>query len=229
MRTAYPDERKRRYDLNHMSASLGKKSSHWLLSVAGADAGRREIRAGDAVFRQGESVAAIFVVEAGRVRLERELEDGSLVTVYVARQGDAFAEAAVFADCYHCHAIAEAPTRVLVVPVSALRVAIERDPDSLRDVRPDAVGAGAGASRATGVAEHSRRSGTPSGVAATACRPCPRRGGDGPPLDGGRHGTGVGPGIRLSCAGGTPASGRDRAARQPRQDCSRERDAGFSA
>ena len=75
-------------------------------------------------------MAAIFVVEAGRVRLERELEDGSLVTVYVARQGDAFAEAAAFADCYHCHAIAEAPTRVLVVPVSALRVAIERDPDA---------------------------------------------------------------------------------------------------
>ena len=48
--------------------------------------------------------------------------------MHVARPGETFAEAALFADDYHCDAIAQAPSQVTVIGKR----------DLLRDVRRDA-------------------------------------------------------------------------------------------
>ena len=111
-----------------MKTRSEQPADDWIRSLNVASTASRKVAAGESVFRQGQPVAAVYLVERGRVRLVRELEDGSLVTVYVARTGDAFAEAAVFADCYHCHAVAEVDAQVRAIPADALRAALERDP-----------------------------------------------------------------------------------------------------
>jgi CRP-like cAMP-binding protein len=88
----------------------------------------RRLEASEVLFRQGDPAAAIFRLESGRVHLLRHTEDGASVVMHVARPGETFAEAALFADVYHCDAIAQAPSRVTVI----------RKRDLLRDVQRDA-------------------------------------------------------------------------------------------
>ncbi|HEX7126160.1 MAG TPA: Crp/Fnr family transcriptional regulator [Thermodesulfobacteriota bacterium] len=90
---------------------------------------RRDLAAGEALFRQGYATTAIFVVEAGRVLLVRHTSEGVGVTVHVARPGETFAEAALFSDRYHCDAVAEVPSRVAVLPRAAVRRALRADPE----------------------------------------------------------------------------------------------------
>jgi CRP-like cAMP-binding protein len=68
---------------------------------------------GEYLFRQKQPATAIFAVLCGRIRLFRDLPDGSSVTLHVARSGETFAEAALFTTHYHCHAQAEIETRVM--------------------------------------------------------------------------------------------------------------------
>jgi CRP/FNR family transcriptional regulator, dissimilatory nitrate respiration regulator len=88
----------------------------------------RRLEAGEALFRQGDPAMAIFRLESGRIRLLRHTEDGVSVVMHVARPGETFAEAALFADAYHCDAIAQEPSRVSVIPKR----------DLLRNARRDA-------------------------------------------------------------------------------------------
>ncbi len=76
----------------------------------------RRLDSGEALFRQGRPVVALYRVRTGRIRLVRHLEDGAFVIVHVARAGDTFAEASAFAGEYHCDAVAEVPTEVASVP-----------------------------------------------------------------------------------------------------------------
>ncbi|HEV8407730.1 MAG TPA: cyclic nucleotide-binding domain-containing protein, partial [Sphingomicrobium sp.] len=64
----------------------------------------RTLEAGEFLFRQGDRVNAIFKVDQGRMRLIRHTIDNRPVTLHTARAGDLFAEAALFADRYHCDA-----------------------------------------------------------------------------------------------------------------------------
>jgi CRP-like cAMP-binding protein len=67
---------------------------------------------GEALFRQGDPVAALYRLRGGRIRLARCLEDGVAVVLHVARAGETFAEASAFADAYHCDAVAEVPSDI---------------------------------------------------------------------------------------------------------------------
>ena len=87
----------------------------------------RHLEAGEALFRQGDAAVAIFRLESGQVRLLRHTEDGSSVVMHVARPGETFAEAALFADAYHCDAIAQAPSRVTVIGKRDLLRNVQRD------------------------------------------------------------------------------------------------------
>ncbi len=89
---------------------------------------RRDLAADESLFRQGDRASAVFVVERGRIVLQRHLTHGAAVTVHVARAGEGFAEAALFADRYHCDAVAAAPTTVAAIPKSALLDAMRDDP-----------------------------------------------------------------------------------------------------
>lgn len=91
---------------------------------------RRRLEPGETLFRQGDATVAVFRVDRGRVRLVRHLEDGSSVALHVARDGETFAEAALWADAYHCDGVAEASSEVTVIPKADLLVALEDSPQA---------------------------------------------------------------------------------------------------
>jgi CRP-like cAMP-binding protein len=83
---------------------------------------------GAAIFRQGDPALAVYVVVQGRVRLGRMSPDGVPLTLHVADAGDSFAEASLSATEYHCDAIAEKDSVVLVLPKADLLALLARDP-----------------------------------------------------------------------------------------------------
>jgi CRP/FNR family transcriptional regulator, dissimilatory nitrate respiration regulator len=88
----------------------------------------RTLSAGEALFRQGDRAAAIYRVENGRLRLIRRTVDDHLVILHTARRGEFFAEASLFAEAYHCDAVAAAPSRVRVYPKASVMAALRADP-----------------------------------------------------------------------------------------------------
>lgn len=89
---------------------------------------RRSFPRGAAIFGQGKPAKAIYLVEAGRVRLARNLADGTQLVLHVAHPGESFAEAALSASRYHCDAVAEIESSVLALPKSELLSALAQDP-----------------------------------------------------------------------------------------------------
>src|SRR5215467_12473234 len=85
----------------------------------------RALAPGELLFRQGDPAAAIYKVESGRLRLIRRTVDDHLVILHTARRGEFFAEASLFADTYHCDAVAAVQSSVRVYPkeivINALR------------------------------------------------------------------------------------------------------------
>ncbi|NOC83860.1 Crp/Fnr family transcriptional regulator [Ruegeria sp. HKCCD6428] len=88
-------------------------SDYWLHYFDGAP--KRTLDAGETLFRRGDQVEWAFFVRVGRISLRRALKDGGLLTLHAAWPNDLVAEASLFARCYHCDAIAEAPTTVSLV------------------------------------------------------------------------------------------------------------------
>ena len=80
------------------------------------------------LFRQGDPAAAIYKLESGRLRLIRRTVDDHLVILHTARRGEFFAEAPLFADAYHCDAIAAAPSSVRVYSKEVVKEALRTDP-----------------------------------------------------------------------------------------------------
>lgn len=89
---------------------------------------RRSLARNEALFRQGEKVTAIYFVEAGRLRLERQTFDGRSLVVGTTTSGKFFVEAALFADIFHCDAVATEPSQVRVYPKAAVLDALRADP-----------------------------------------------------------------------------------------------------
>ncbi len=88
----------------------------------------RDLAAGETLFRQGEPAAAIYRVESGRLRLVRRTIDDHLVGLHTARRGEFFAEASLFAETYHCDAVAATQTRVRIYPKAEVMAALRADP-----------------------------------------------------------------------------------------------------
>src|SRR5262245_41544234 len=88
---------------------------------------RKDLAAGAHLFRQGDKAEAVFVIESGRLALVRHAVDGRRLVLHVARAGDSFAEAALFAETYHCDAVAEATSRVAAIPKAPLLAAFAKD------------------------------------------------------------------------------------------------------
>jgi CRP-like cAMP-binding protein len=88
----------------------------------------RVLATGELLFRQGDRAAAIYKVESGRLRLIRRTVDDHLVILHTARRGEFFAEASLFAEAYHCDAVAAAQSRVRVYPKPTVMEAVRTDP-----------------------------------------------------------------------------------------------------
>lgn len=93
-------------------------------------AAHRRLQPGQALFRQGDAAAAVYLLEMGRISLTRCLTDGSTVALHTARPGETFAEAALFSPTYHCDAVAEVASRVAVLPKDRLLATLVADADA---------------------------------------------------------------------------------------------------
>jgi len=91
---------------------------------------RRSLARDEVLFRQGEKVTAIYFIETGRLRLERQTFDGRSLIVGTTPGGEFFVEAALFADIFHCDAVATEPSRVRVYPKATVLNALRTDPAS---------------------------------------------------------------------------------------------------
>jgi CRP/FNR family transcriptional regulator, dissimilatory nitrate respiration regulator len=89
---------------------------------------RRSLARNEVLFRQGDEVTAIYFIEEGRLRLERRTFDGRLLFLGSTPAGEFFVEAALFADTFHCDAVAAEPSRVRVYPKAAVLDALRSDP-----------------------------------------------------------------------------------------------------
>ncbi|WP_431855529.1 Crp/Fnr family transcriptional regulator [Azospirillum sp.] len=110
-----------------------RDTAAWVGLVAPGRLTRRRLSAGEALFHQGDPATAVYVVDSGRIRLVRHLEDGTSVAVHAAAAGESCAEAALWAEAYHCDAVAEAPSEVTVVPKADLLAALGADPGAALD------------------------------------------------------------------------------------------------
>jgi CRP/FNR family transcriptional regulator, dissimilatory nitrate respiration regulator len=88
----------------------------------------RDLAAGETLFRQGEPATAIYQVESGRLRMIRRTIDDHPLSLHTARRGEFFAEASLFADTYHCDAVAATQTRVRIYPKAKVMAALRADP-----------------------------------------------------------------------------------------------------
>ena len=77
---------------------------------------------GACLFHQGDLVRSVYRLTDGAVQLRRQQVDGAFVVLQRALPGDILAEASMFAERYHCDALAVAPTQTWAAPVTTLRV-----------------------------------------------------------------------------------------------------------
>jgi CRP/FNR family transcriptional regulator, dissimilatory nitrate respiration regulator len=91
---------------------------------------RRSLTRNELLFRQGDKVTAIYFVEEGRLRLERRTFDGRVLILGMTPADKFFVEAALFAEIFHCDAVATEPSRVRVYPKAAVLNALRNDPTS---------------------------------------------------------------------------------------------------
>jgi len=92
----------------------------------------QELAAGDILFRAGDPVRSLFLVVEGGLRLVRSLPHGTQLILQRAGPGAILAEASLFADRYHCEAIAADRSIVRVVPRRRVEAALGDDPDFAR-------------------------------------------------------------------------------------------------
>lgn len=102
--------------------------SETLIEMLQALGGRhRQFDAGRFLFHAGDPVRHLFVVEAGEVHLLRHRPDGASLVLQRAAAGSLLAEASLFAEQYHCDAVAVRPGRALAVDRRAVRAAFAND------------------------------------------------------------------------------------------------------
>ncbi|MBS1304077.1 Crp/Fnr family transcriptional regulator [Loktanella sp. SALINAS62] len=94
------------------------------------DAPVREFAKGDTVFRRNDPVKLMFLVRSGEIAMERPLADGGNLTLHVATEGTALAEASLFANSYHCDAVARTDARVAVLSRRTFTTALRNSPDA---------------------------------------------------------------------------------------------------
>jgi CRP-like cAMP-binding protein len=91
---------------------------------------KRSLARNEVLFRQGDKVTAIYFIESGSLRIERQTFDGRTLILGITPANNFFVEAALFADIFHCDAVAAEASRVRVYPKTAVLNALRTDPES---------------------------------------------------------------------------------------------------
>ena len=94
------------------------------------DASVRALAQGDVLFRRDDPVRSMYLVRSGAVALERPLIDGGHLILHVAGPKTILAEASLFAETYHCNAVARIDASVAVLSRISFLAALRRWPDA---------------------------------------------------------------------------------------------------
>ena len=86
---------------------------------------RIELDRGQTLFRQNDAPPGLPLLMKGQVDLVRWTEAGQSIRIHVAREGETFAEASLFAETCHCDAVAVVPSVVYVLRRKAVLRAFE--------------------------------------------------------------------------------------------------------
>ncbi|RDC67474.1 hypothetical protein DLJ49_20975 [Rhodovulum sp. 12E13] len=96
-----------------------------LLEPLFSDAVSRDFAAGEVLFRAGDPVVSMILLQDGRADLVRHTGHGLRMILHRAGPGQILAEASAWSDVYHCDAVASEPCVAALLPreaVSAKRV-----------------------------------------------------------------------------------------------------------
>ncbi len=88
---------------------------------------RREVCAGATLFHLGDPIRSMHLVQSGVVQLARHNVGGVALILQRAAAGAMLAEASLFADRYHCAAVATEDAVVRVIPRGELTRKLETD------------------------------------------------------------------------------------------------------
>jgi CRP-like cAMP-binding protein len=94
-----------------------------------ASAMTRRLSPGQSLFSVGDPVKVMIRVNFGAVALRRVTEQGTVLTLHVARRGEVLAEASLHSAHYHCEAAAREASEVALLPTHEFRDALRRDDD----------------------------------------------------------------------------------------------------
>jgi CRP-like cAMP-binding protein len=83
---------------------------------------------GEFLFRQGDDVRLLYLIEAGEAHLVRPRMDGFVLTLQRAGAGAVLAEASLFSERYHCDAVAVKPARTLTIAKSTIKAKLSLSP-----------------------------------------------------------------------------------------------------
>jgi CRP-like cAMP-binding protein len=89
----------------------------------------RILEKGEYVFHQFDPVDAIYFLQSGRVQMKRNLENGQSVAIHTLVTGESFAEAALFANHYHCDAVSTEKSTVIQISKAAILARLRTEPD----------------------------------------------------------------------------------------------------
>src|SRR5262245_15498545 len=89
---------------------------------------KRSLARNEFLFRQGDKVQAIYFIEEGRLRLDRRTFDGRSLVLGTNSADEFFVEAALFADIFHCDAVATEPSPVRIYPKTLVLKALNTNP-----------------------------------------------------------------------------------------------------
>jgi CRP-like cAMP-binding protein len=92
---------------------------------------QRSLARGEILFRKDDATVGFYEVEQGQVRLFRVDQTGREVVLHVAGPGELIAEASLFAQVYHCDAVAATDARVRLYPKDSMLAEIRRTPEAL--------------------------------------------------------------------------------------------------
>ncbi|GAB4227377.1 MAG: hypothetical protein Kow00121_56040 [Elainellaceae cyanobacterium] len=93
----------------------------------------QEILEGQTLFQQGDQTSALYVVQAGRLKLVRYSNEERTITLQTVEPGEILGENSLFSNHYAYSAIAEAKARVIVYPKQLILTALKQYPELAED------------------------------------------------------------------------------------------------
>lgn len=102
----------------------------WLPATVQAAGVERVLAPGQALFRLGDRTQGIYEILRGQVQMVRVDANGREIVLYVAAEGELFAEASLFSPLYHCDAITRTGAKVRLYPKAVVLAEFRRNPQA---------------------------------------------------------------------------------------------------